>query len=418
MRDPLPTILRVSNGLGLVFLFAGGLIAADWPQWRGPQRDGTIADWAAPETWPKQFKQQWTVEVGEGHASPVVAGEQVFVVSREEDKEVVRAVKLADGRVQWSHSYPAPYTPSSYASSHGKGPKSTPLIAGDRLITIGITSIVSCWEIESGKMLWQQDFSTKFKQPSSLFYGMAASPLISGKHVIAYLGVSDDGALMALDLETGKVQWKWNGDGPGYASPILATLGNSAQLITQSQGACIGVDPAQGSLLWSIPYKTEYDQNIVTPVMVDDLVVFSGLSKGTIAYRLEKVGDKWTPKQVWHNADVSMYMSSPVVVGKNIYGLANRSKGQFFCLDGATGKTLWTSDGRMGENAAILAAGKTLLALTTQSELIAWKATPERFELVARTKVAETPTWAHPTIVGNKLLVKDRSSLTLWTIGE
>jgi outer membrane protein assembly factor BamB len=409
------------GGLILACFLSGTLPAADvsqpsFPQWRGTQRDGSISGFTSPATWPKELKQPWKVEVGEGHASPLVTGDRVLLISREGDEEVVRALSLADGKTQWSHRYAAPYKPSLYAGAHGKGPKATPVIAGNRLVTIGISSIVSCWEVESGKLLWQQDFSKKFKPATSLFYGMAVSPMVDGKQVIAAAGVSTDGAMVALDLETGRVQWKWNGEGPGYASPIIAEFKGTRQLLSQSKEACFAIAPADGSLLWSIPFKTAYDQNIVTPVVFDDKVVFSGVGLGTTAYRVEKSGDGWKPNQVWHNAEISMYMSSPILVDGCLYGLANHSKGQFFCMDALTGKTLWTSDGRMGENAALLVAGKTILALTTNSELIAFKADPKGFEVVARYKVAETPVWAHPAVVDNKILVKDRTSLTLWTI--
>ena len=111
-----------------------------------------------------------------------------------------------------------------------------------------------------------------------------------------------------------------------------------------------------------------------------------------------------------------MYMSSPVAVGSRLSGLSNKKKGQFFCLDVTIGKTLWTSPGRIGENAAILKAGNVLLALTTGAELVVFKPNAERFELVARYKVADTPVWAHPAVLGKRLLIKDKSSLSLWTL--
>jgi len=408
--------LHVILGLCLGWLLGiGPAQAADWTQWRGPNRDGHADGFLVPGVWPAKLKQLWKVEVGEGHASPIVVGDRVFAFSREGDKEVVRVMNLSDGKEQWSQSYTAPYSPSPYAASHGKGPKSTPVVAEGRLITVGISSIVSCWDTASGRLLWQQDFSKKFKEPSSLFYGMAVSPLVVGKRVVAHVGVSGDGALVALDLDAGKVHWKWDAEGPGYASPILATLGGTRQLLTQSQAACIGVSPDDGQLLWSIPFKTEYDQDIITPVKAGNTVIFAGLAKPTAAYSVGKIDGKPTPEQVWSNKDLSLYMSSPVLVDGYLYGLANRSKGQFFCLDALTGKTMWTSEGRMGENAALLAAGKVLLALTTDSQLTVFKADPVRFTQVASYKVADTATWAHHAAVGNEILIKDKRSLAVWT---
>jgi len=247
---------------------------------------------------------------------------------------------------------------------------------------------------------------------------MAASPLVSGNEVVAFVGTSGDGALLAADLQSGRVRWKWTEEGPGCSSPILANVGGVVQLVGQAREECIGVSPGTGALLWSIPFKTDYQQNIVTPVMLGDLVVFSGLRKGTTAYRIRNAGGAWKPDEVWHNPEIFSYMSSPVVVDGNLYGFSSRDKGQFFCLDGASGKTLWTSDGRIAENAAVVAAGNTLLALTSHGELLVLRADPRRFQPLARYQVADTPTWAHPAIVGNKIYVKDRTSLALWTIED
>jgi len=397
-------------------LLSGPVRADDWPQWRGPQRDGHVPGFAAPKVWPKQLERQWQVEVGVGHSSPVVVGNQVFVFTRQDEKEVVQAIRLVDGKEQWSQSYAAPYKVNPVASAHGKGPKSTPAVAGGRVVTLGINGILSCWDAASGKSLWQHEF-WQYKATSPL-YGTATSPLVDGGLAIAFVGGHNQGALAAFDVATGAARWKWDGDGPGCASPVLATLRGTRQLITQSQDACIGISPGDGTLLWSLPFKTDYEQNIITPVVAGDLLIFSGIGKGTSAYRMKKAGGEWRPERVWLNEKVSMYMSTPVAVGKCLFGLATSGRGQFFCLDLADGKTLWTSDGRMGENAAVLSAGEVLLALTTNAELLAFKPDPTRFEVLARYKVADTPTWAHPAIVGRRILIKDQTSLALWAIEE
>ncbi|MCR4413163.1 MAG: PQQ-like beta-propeller repeat protein [Thermoguttaceae bacterium] len=401
--------------LGVLALVISAAAAADWPQWRGPGRDGRIPEFAAPAVWPKELARQWKVDVGEGHASPVVEGDRAFVFSREKDDEVVRAVSLADGKELWKASYPAPFQPSPWALGHGKGPKATPVVAGGKLYTVGIDSIVTCWDAASGKRLWQREFSGRFKKISPYFYGIAASPLVHGDALLAFVGRYNEGAMIAFDLASGKTRWEWTGDGPAYASAVIATLGGVEHVITQSQNACVGLAPSDGSLLWSVPFKTEYDQNIVTPVVAGDLVVFAGLGKPTVGCRLKQSGGKWTVAPVWENADMPMYMSSPVVAAGRLIGLTNRKSGQFFCLDLANGKTLWTSDGRVGENAAILAAGDTVLALTTGRQLVVFKASAEKFQPLATYRVADEPTWAHPAVVGKSVLIKDKSTLARWS---
>ena len=403
-------------GLGLILLSGAGAAGEDWPQWRGPRRDGEAAGFIAPKVWPKQLQRLWQVEIGEGHSSPVVAAGRVFVLARQDDKEVVRALDLADGKQLWSQSYAAPFTRSLYAMSHGKGAKSTPAVADGRLFTLGIGNIFSAWDAPSGRPLWQHDFAQRFTSKSMLYYGTADSPLVTRDLAVAYVGGRGAGALVALDPASGQTRWEYTGDGAAYASPILADVQGAPQIITQSQTACVGVSLADGSRLWAIPFTTDYDQNIVTPVVLGDRIIFSGLDKGTSAYRLQKREGRWSPVEVWHNAEVSMYMSSPVVVGDRLFGLAHHKRGQFFLLDGATGKTLWTGEGRIGENAAIVRAGEVLLALTTGSELLVLKPQGDAVQTLARYQVADTPTWAHPALVGNTILIKDRTSVAAWTV--
>ena len=406
---------RVVGWVLAVSIFGWPAAGADWTQWRGPARDGHIAGINLPQVWPPALREQWKIEVGQGHASPLVAGDRVFQFSRQGEEEVVRAVRLSDGRPLWLEKYPAPFEMSPYATSHGKGPKSTPALAGDRLVTLGIGGILSCWDAPTGRLLWRHDSSKEYARGSSIWYGQAHSPMIDGGLVIAHLGTHDQGALSAFDLASGEARWRWTGDGPGYASPIAVELAGIRQVITQSQRACIGLSETDGKPLWSIPFTTEYDQNIVTPVVAGDLLIFSGTGKGTTAYRLEKQSEGCRPQEVWHNEEVSMFMSSPVVVVDRLVGFAGRQKGHFFALDVRTGKILWTGPGRQGDNAAILASGQTVLALTSRGELVVFRADANEYEQLARYKVAETATWAHPAVVPGKILVKDVERLALWS---
>jgi outer membrane protein assembly factor BamB len=242
------------------------------------------------------------------------------------------------------------------------------------------------------------------------------SPVIDGPLVIAHVGGKDEGALTAFDAASGAVRWRWNGDGPGYASPVIATIGGTKHVITQSQRAVVGVNGADGSLLWRMPFTTSYEQNSVTPLVTGDLVIYSGLENGTTAVRVARSGSQWTPTPVWKNEQVSMYMNSPVMAGTLLVGLSHRNRGQLFAIDPATGKTLWTTPGRDGENASLIVAGQTLLVSTTNAELIVGRAAPARFEEVRRYTIAESAVWAHPALAPGTLLVKDVDKLIAWTL--
>jgi outer membrane protein assembly factor BamB len=237
------------------------------------------------------------------------------------------------------------------------------------------------------------------------------SPLAHNGRLIAHVGTDRNGALTAFDAATGKVQWQWKGQGPGYGSPVLAGPGESPQIVTFSSEKLIGVSAADGKLLWEIPFTTPYTQNAVTPLVVGDLVVYSGLSAPVTAVR---VGGG-APQKVWENREIGMYMSSPVLAAGLLHGLSHRNKGQYFSVHPQTGKTVWTSDGRQGENAMMLARGSQVFALNTDSELHLLRASAKGLEHVRKYTVADSPTWAHPAILGNRVLVKDRDSLALWT---
>lgn len=405
------TRLLIASMLAL----AGSAAAQDWPQWRGPSRDGLAKGVTARTSWPSALTPVWKVSVGEGHASPVVAGGRVFVFARRGEDEVLECLDVATGKSLWRQSQPAPYTMNPAASGHGKGPKSTPVAAGGRVFTLGIAGTLSAFDAASGRVLWRNDFRQRFKDTSPRF-GAAMSPAVDGDRLIAHVGGHDDGSLSAFDVAMGAERWSWKADGPAYASPIVATLAGQRHVVTQTQGHVVGLSADKGELLWKIPFTTAYTQNAVTPVVSGDLVVYSGLDKGVSAVRIVKHGAGFVAEPLWTNVEVSNYMSSPVLDGGVLYGLSHKKKGQLYALDLATGRTLWLSEGRLGENAALVAAGPALLALTTDAALIVAKEDAKAYSVIRTYTVAETPTWAHPALAREGILVKDRESLALWRI--
>jgi outer membrane protein assembly factor BamB len=410
---------------------AGG--EPSWNQWRGPGRDGRIVSFEAPQRWPEQLTRRWKVEVGTGHASPLAVGNGVFVFTREGGDEVIRRLDLASGRELWKNRYLVPYEMNPAARAHGKGPRSTPLYHDGHLYTLGISGILSGLDARSGSVRWRHGFSRQFRTTSPL-YGAAMSPVAEDGRVIAHVGGHDGGALTAFDAKTGRVRWRWPGDGPAYASPILVNLGGVRQVVTQTQKRCVGVAVATGELLWSIPFTSPYYENCVTPVAVGETLVFGGTGRPTFACRVRRRGSVWTAEKLWETRDVTLYMSTPVIVGTRLYGLSERRQGQLFCLDAATGKLEWTGAGRFGENAAIFAAGRAgatvvprvgasrstagalLLALSTSAELWVFQQNGAKLSEAARYVVADSPTWASPALLGNRILVKDATTIALWEL--
>ena len=384
---------------------------APWPHWRGPARDGIASAFTVPATWPAQLTKKWEVTVGAGHASPVIAGTRVILHSRQGNREIVAAYDLESGKQLWQDGIEAPYTMNPAATGHGPGPKSTPAIAGNRVFTFGISGIFAAHDLNTGKLLWRKN-----APPTPPEFGTATSPLVDGSNVIAFLGGQNAGALTAMDAGTGAVKWEWKGDGPAYSSPVIGTFSGTRQVIVQSQTRLVSVDASTGQLLWELPIKTPYEQNSVTPLVLNDLVIYAGLENPTIALRITRTGNKWTPAPAWRNEDVSMYMSSPAVNGTTLFGLSNKNRGQFFAIDIATGKTLWTTKGREAENASIVRAGDYLLLATTNSELIVARASAARYEEVKRYVVADSAMWAHPAFAGRTIIVKDANKLIAWAL--
>ena len=410
--------------------------AQDWPQWRGPNRDGNVSGALIPASWPRTLKEQWKVTVGIGHSSPVVSNGRIYVFARQGEDEVLLSLDASTGKEIWRSAQPISYEMNPAAVGHGKGPKSTPVVSNGTVCTLGISGVLSCHDAATGKVKWRREYSKQYPTTSPL-YGTAMSPVVDNGLLIAHVGGHDKGALTAFDLETGAVKWSNETDGPAYSSPIIVTLAGVRQLVTFMQKTLVGVDVVTGKLLWMLPAKSEYDTNSVTAVAYKDMVVFAQEGKGLTAIRLvrnqaksnaKNVGNAtsaasvdtnaaFRPEEVWNNKDVELYLNTPVVQGNLLVGLSVRQKGQFFAIDADTGKTVWQGAGRMGENAAILnLGGKALLLLTNDANLIVLPAdatgsAAKGYAPVAQYTVATSPTWAHPVLLGRQLLIKDEQTL-------
>ena len=390
--------------------------AQDWSQWRGPQRDGTVAASAIPSTWPAGVKPAWRVEVGEGYSSPVVAGTRVFVHSRRDPEELVTAIDLQTGKILWQQSYQAPFAKNQYAVRMAKGPNSTPLATPDLVYTLGVTGVLSAWRVADGTLAWRKDYSASV-DTSKLFCGTAMSPMLEGGALIVQVG-SDvhGGRIMALDPATGTERWTWTGPGPGYASPIVITAQDVRQIVTLTNESIIGIDAKTGAGLWSVAFPDEWHENIITPVWTGTHLVVSGVRQGTQAFTLRQIAGKWQSSPAWRNAAVTMYMSPPVVADGIVYGLSNKRKGQFVAVDLQSGTTKWASEGREGEHASVLISPAHVLFLTNAGDLVIARRTADSYAEERRIELASGETWAVPVFVAGGVVVRDAQGLTrlLW----
>jgi outer membrane protein assembly factor BamB len=397
--------------LVLLLLLTAVAYAQDWPQWRGPNRDGAAASFREPTTWPEALTQQWRVEVGLGYATPLVVGNRLFLFTRQNDNEVMTALDAASGKVVWTTPYAVPFQPMRAAARHGAGPKSTPVYANGRLFSMGMTSIVSAFDAASGKLLWQKPAT-----PAQPIYHTAMSPIVEGNVIIVHVGGPGDAALTAFDTASGNVRWEWKGDSPAYGSPIVAEIAGTRQLLTFTHQYLIGVRVSNGELLWQRPFRTPSDTTAQTPIIFRDTVIQNGRNNGVAAFRVVRRGDQWATEDVWHTKDVSLYMTNGVVIDGVLHGLSHLNSGEYFALDLATGAVLWKSEPRQAENAGMVSAGSIVFSLEDDGELVVLRADRTRMNVVRRYDVADSATWAQPAIAGGRIYVKDLAHLTLWTV--
>ncbi|MGB7220594.1 MAG: PQQ-binding-like beta-propeller repeat protein [Vicinamibacterales bacterium] len=396
---------------GLTVDIDGQQPSADWPQWRGPNRDAAGA-LTVPAAWPEQLTQRWKVTVGLGYATPLVVGNRVYMFSRQGTDEVMSALDAANGMTVWQTKYAAPVTMHQAAARHGDGPKATPAFANGRLYSIGTGGIVTAFDAATGRQLWQKPGAAVVP----MFTNYAVSPIVDRGLVIFHLGGHNQGALTAFDANTGDVRWQWAGDGPGYGSPIVADLGGVHQIVSITQGKVVGVDAATGTLLWERPFVSGNFTNSMTPLLYGQTLVIGGAGGATHAFTVARTNNQWTTTNAWESADAPLRLSNALVVGDAVFGLTSRNMGQYFSLDAKTGKTLWTSDPRQAAQAAIVRAGNVVMSLQDDGNLVVFRSGPAAFETLKKYKVAEAETWTQPALSGNRIFVKDVSTLALWTL--
>jgi outer membrane protein assembly factor BamB len=394
---------------GVLAVSAVCALAQDWPQWRGANRDAKASGFTAPKTWPKELTQKWKVSVGLGDATPALVGDKLYIFARQGDDEVIRCLDAANGKELWQEKYAAQAV-SGPAAQHS-GPRSSPSVADGKVVTLGVSGILTCVDAAKGKTVWHKD---DFSGAWPRFY-TASSPIITGGLCIAQLGGESSGGIVAYDLVTGDQKWKWTGDGTAYASPVILTIDGTKMVVTLTAKKIVGIGVTDGKLLWEVPFPVQgRAYNAATPIVDGATVIYAGSGRGTKAVKIEKTADGFAAKELWSNPDNAVQFNSPVLKGGQIYGLSQN--GVIFCLDAKDGKTLWTAELGGKGFGSIVDAGSALLALTPKGDLTVFEPSDKEYKKVSSYKVADTETYAYPVAAGKGVFVKEKDSLTLWTI--
>jgi len=401
-------------GVGLacvILLSAAGAGAQDWPQWRGPNRDGKATGFKAPKAWPKALTQKWRVKVGDGVATPALVGDRLYVFSRQGDNEVTRCLKAKDGEEVWKDEYKSGAA-TGFAGGF-PGPRASPAVADGKVVTFGVRGVLSCLDAAKGTKLWRKD---DYKGTLPKFF-TSSSPLVTDGLVIAQLGGESKGAVAAYDLKSGEQKWKWAGDGAAYASPILLTVGKDKVVIAETSNNIVAIK--DGKALGKVPFPLEGfpSYNSSTPVADGQTLIFGGGGRDTKAVRVEMKDGKLAAKELWKNEDYSLLYNSPVLKDGLLYCISH--KDSLFCIDTKTGKTAWAAKlkraGQQGYG-SVVDAGAVLFALNPSGELVVFEPSAKAFKAIAKYQVAKGGTFAYPVVSGNRVFVKDQDSVTLWAI--
>jgi outer membrane protein assembly factor BamB len=396
--------------ISLIFIASVNLNAQDWPQWRGINRDGKIAGFKAPQDWPKELSQVWKVNVGFGDATPDLVGKKLFLFTRQGTDEVVSCLDAATGKEVWKSTYVA-LSVTGPASAH-PGPRSSPAVAGGKVVTFGVSGILSCFDAETGKLVWRKE--NPANAVPEFFTSM--SPLIVDGMCFAHVGKKDDGQVLALDLNTGNEKWKWSGEGPAYASPELMTIDGTKHLIVQTEKNLISFNLADGKLVWQIPTPVQQRfYNCVSPYIDGQTIYYTGQGSGIKAIKVEKQGNKYITKELWSNAEVGAKWNTPVLVNGFLYGFTDTR--MIYCVNAATGKTAWIDKNPSSDFATMIDCGPVLIGLAGNlSNLIVLKPVSTAYTEIVKYKVSETKIYASPVIAGNNIYIKDAESVILYKI--
>jgi hypothetical protein len=392
--------------------------AADWPQWLGPNRDASSTE--SVPVWKETPKVLWRQAAGEGHSSPIVSGGRLYYHAkvRDKDAEEVIALEAQTGKEVWRTSYPR----GTFSSVFGNGPRATPVVSDGRLYTFGVTGLLTCFEIEKGKQLWQVDTLKDFNA-TNLFFGASCSPIAVGKNVLVNVG-GKGASIVAFERVSGKVAWKSQDDPASYSSPMYISQGKG-QVVFLTGKRLLSLSPSDGSLFWDFPLEDLLFESSTTPVRAGDILIAGSITYGSAGLKQETKDEKQAVREAWKNKTLTCYFSTPVAVGKEyVYmvtgsnPLAKEHVATLRCVEAASGKVFWSRPKVGTYHASLLRTGDDkLLLLDDAGNLVMLEPNAKEYRELCRSSICGK-TWAHPALSDGRLYVRDEKELICLQLGN
>ena len=414
-RTSCPRSLWFVSILGLLAA-ATSLFAGDWPQWRGPNRNGYAADEKAPTTLPKELKPDWKISIGGGFSAPVVSANKIVYVDEDGSNEVAHVLDANTGKEIWKVTYAA-----RFQDEWGAGPRATPIVDDGRVYVQACNGDFKCLNLADGKEIWktsfEKDFGVKFlgskaNEGTATRRGNNGSGVIDDNRLFLPVGNTEGASLVAFDKKSGKVLWKTGNDEAAYSSLMMATLAGIRQVVAFDADALLGADAATGKILWRVPLKTNAKRHAASPVIFDDHVAVNSHTFGVACFIITKDTGGVTAREAWINKDAKINLATPVLVDGYLYSQGPDK--DYICIDAATGKTKWSQPG-FGQGkkdyASTIVVGKKLLVLAEDGQLLLLEPNPEKYTELARLQVCGN-TWCFPAYADGKLYVRDTRQLS------
>jgi outer membrane protein assembly factor BamB len=393
--------------LGLICLIGSVLAwAADWPQWRGPNRDGMSSETGLLDAWPKGGPPLvWKIQgLGEGYSSPAIAAGRLYIQGQHGDEEFVLAFDASSGKPLWRA-----HTGIPFKESRGYGPRSTPTVDGERLYALAADGMLVCLKTATGERIWGFNIVDHFHAHVP-HWGISESPLVEGDRVIVTPGGSGAG-VVALDKMSGKLLWQSQSDHAGYSSPMAFDAGGTRELAVFTADAALGLDFATGKLLWRYERVANGTANIATPIVHDgEVFVSSDYGTGCV---LLKVAAGGSASEVYFNRDMRNHYSTSVLVGDYLYGF---SSSILTAMKFQTGEVAWR-DRSVGKGSLIY-ADKRLYVLGEDGVVALVDATPAGYREISRFEISkgDFPTWSQPVIANGQLYLREQDNLSCYNI--